>query len=189
MTNLQADGYWYDDERGERERAREVLEALRLYRAAERAMRRRTRDEMSMGENELLALRFLFRQPEHSARPTALATYLGISPAATSVLVDRLERSGHVQCVTEAANGQVSVRATAHADDDVRHTLGRMHRLMYAVAAGMDAEAQRNVAEFLRAMADAVDGVEPETSEASEASETSEDAVADEHAAGPIAQG
>ena len=36
-----------------------------------------------------------------------------------------------------------------------------MHKLMYAVASGMDAQAQANVMEFLRAMADAVDGVEP----------------------------
>ena len=156
VSNVQ-DGYWY--ERSEGERARDVLEALRVYRAAERAMRRRTRDEMSMGENELLALRFLFRQPRRSAQPTAIATYLGVSPAATSVLLDKLERSGHVHRITEA--GETVVRATAHADDDVRHTLGRMHELMYAVAAGMDAQAQANVTEFLRAMADAVDGVAP----------------------------
>lgn len=157
VAKVHMDGYWY--ERSEGERARDVLEALRVYRAAERAMRRRTQDEMSMGENELLALRFLFRQPQHSAQPAALATYLGISPAATSVLLDRLERSGHVRRDTEG--GASVVRATEHADDDVRHTLGRMHKLMYAVASGMDAQAQANVMEFLRAMADAVDGVEP----------------------------
>ncbi|MEV7633133.1 MarR family transcriptional regulator [Microbacterium sp. NPDC089318] len=163
MAKLQADGYWYDEQRSERDRAREVLEALRVYRAAERAMRRRTRDEMSMGENELLALRYLFRQPEHSAQPAALAGYLGISPAATSVLIDRLERSGHVERAAGAEGASNGVRATAHADEDVRQTLGRMHRLMYSVAAGMDAQAQANVAQFLRAMADAVDGVEPES--------------------------
>ena len=160
MAQSRADGYWYD-ERSERERAREVLEALRTYRAAERAMRRRTRDEMSMGENELLALRYLFRQPDHRAQPTALAAYLGISPAATSVLVDRLERSGHLQREQDTTGQPLSVRATAHADEDVRHTLGRMHDLMYGVAAGMDAQAQAHVTAFLRAMADAVDGVEP----------------------------
>lgn len=156
VTKLQADGYWYD-ERAEGERAREVLEALRVYRAAERAMRRRTRDEMSMGENELLALRFLFRQPERSASPAALTAYLAISPAATAVLIDRLERSGHLE--RPANGGGAVVRATAHADEDVRHTLSGMHERMYAVAAGMDVQAQANVTAFLRAMADAVDDV------------------------------
>lgn len=164
MATVQADGYWY--ERSEGERARDVLEALRVYRAAERAMRRRTRDEMSMGENELLALRFLFRQPQRSAQPIALAGYLGISPAATSVLLDRLERSGHVQRETE--DGAAVVRATEHADEDVRQTLGRMHDLMYSVAVRMDATAQANVTDFLRAMADAVDGVEPRAAEATD---------------------
>ncbi|MGW9628030.1 MarR family winged helix-turn-helix transcriptional regulator [Microbacterium sp. NPDC055521] len=158
MAQSQTDGYWY----GERERAREVLEALRTYRAAERAMRRRTRDEMSMGENELLALRYLFRQSGHAARPADLVAYLGISPAATSVLIDRLEQSGHVQREVDDAGSPNAVRATAHADEDVRQTLGRMHELMYSVAAGMDAQAQANVTDFLRAMADAVDKVASE---------------------------
>lgn len=165
MADTQTDGYWYE-ERSERDRAREVLEALRTYRAAERAMRRRTRDEMSMGENELLALRYLFRQPGHAAAPAALVAYLGISPAATSVLIDRLERSGHVQRDLDVSGHPTAVRATEHADVDVRHTLSRMHELMYSVASGMDARAQANVADFLRAMADAVDGLEP--SEAAE---------------------
>lgn len=158
-----AGGYWYDQApSGQRERAREVLEALRLYRAAERAMRRRTRDEMSMGENELLALRFLFRRPEHAARPGELASYLGISTAAVTVLVDRLERSGHVRRTADHADPALTlVRTTEHADEDVRHTLGQMHELMYGVASRMDAEAQQHVSAFLRAMADAVDGVAP----------------------------
>ncbi len=42
--------YWYGDEPTDRRRrSKAVLEALRIYRAAEVAMRRRTRDSMSMG--------------------------------------------------------------------------------------------------------------------------------------------
>ena len=56
MEHAQTDSrYWYGaTEAGQRQRAVEVLQAFRLYRAAEVAMRRRTRDSMSMGENELL---------------------------------------------------------------------------------------------------------------------------------------
>lgn len=156
-------GFWYDEApAGERERAREVLEALRLYRAAERAMRRRTRDEMSMGENELLALRFLLRQPGHGTRPRDLAAYLGISTAAVTVIIDRLERSGHLRRTPDESDATLTlIHTTAHADDDVRHTLGQMHQLMYGVASRMEPEAQRHVALFLREMADAVDGIAP----------------------------
>ncbi|HBS73426.1 MAG TPA: MarR family transcriptional regulator, partial [Microbacterium sp.] len=54
--------YWYGEDRDDRrERAVALLQAFRLYRAAEVAMRRRTREAMSMGENDLLVLRYLLR--------------------------------------------------------------------------------------------------------------------------------
>lgn len=159
-------GYWYPGAT-DQDRAREVLESLRLYRAAERAMRRRTRDEMSMGENDLLTLRFLFRQPGRVARPSALAAYLGVSSAAATVIIDRLERSGHLQRSTQADDPRIAlVGLTDHADDDVRQTLGAMHEAMHGVAAGMDPQAQGQIIAFLRAMADAVDGIAPVTDSA-----------------------
>ena len=48
--------YWYADDDA---RSTSVMEAMRSYRAAEVAMRRRTQQSMDMGENELLVLRFL----------------------------------------------------------------------------------------------------------------------------------
>lgn len=155
-------GYWYDDAAGQKARARQVLEALRTYRAAEVAMRRRTRDAMSMGENELLALRYLLRQPDHSARPYELMRYLGVSSASVSTLLDTLEEAGRV--VRLAAEGDLRstrVRATAHADSEVRETLGNMHMRMYAVATSMSPSQQKHVVDFLAAMVDAVDKVEP----------------------------
>ncbi|MFJ6677847.1 MarR family winged helix-turn-helix transcriptional regulator [Microbacterium sp. NPDC091382] len=155
-------GYWYDEAPGQRDRARRVLEALRTYRAAESAMRRRTRDSMSMGENELLALRFLLRQPDHSARPAELVKYLGVTSASITTMLDRLEKSGRVERVANPTDRRsIFVRATAHADDEVRETLGRMHGLMYDVAVAMEPEAQEHVVDFLRRMSDAVDGVAP----------------------------
>lgn len=158
----EAAGYWYDDAPGQRDRARRVLESLRTYRAAEAAMRRRTRDSMAMAENELLVLRFLLRKPDHTARSSELVAYLAISSAAVTTMVDKLERTGRVRRVEDPQHPRaVLVRATAHADDEVRETLGRMHDRMYAVAADMPAEQQEAVVAFLHAMTDAVDRVEP----------------------------
>ncbi|MFS0865892.1 MarR family winged helix-turn-helix transcriptional regulator [Microbacterium sp. 179-B 1A2 NHS] len=160
-------GYWYDAAPGQRERARRVLESLRTYRAAESAMRRRTRDSMSMGENELLALRYLLRQPDHSARPLELVKYLGVTSASVTTMLDRLERTGRVQRVANPNDRRsIFVRATPHADEEVRETLGKMHELMYGVAVSMESEAQDHVIAFLQRMADAVDGVEPDAPEA-----------------------
>jgi len=160
-------GYWYDDAPGHRERARRVLEALRTYRAAESAMRRRTRDSMAMGENEMLALRFLLRQPDHSARPAELVKYLGVTSASITTMLDRLERSGRVQRVAHPTDRRsIFVKATMDANAEVRETLGRMHGLMYDVAVGLSPEAQEHVVAFLQQMADAVDDVAPAAVEA-----------------------
>ena len=65
-----------------------VLQALRSYRAAEMAMRRRTQKSMEMGENELLVLRFLARANARGedVTPVHLARYLGITSASTTAL-------------------------------------------------------------------------------------------------------
>ena len=56
----EASGYWFPDDDAT-QRGVAVLNALRRYRAAETAMRRRTRDSMGMGETDLLAVRFLLQ--------------------------------------------------------------------------------------------------------------------------------
>ncbi|MEU2203796.1 MarR family transcriptional regulator [Microbacterium oleivorans] len=160
-------GYWYDESPGERDRARRVLEALRTYRAAEAAMRRRTRDSMAMGENELLALRYLIRQPGHSARPAELVKYLGVTSASITTMLDRLEKTGRVERIANPNDRRsIFVRATPHANEEVRETLGRMHGLMYDVAVGMTPDEQEHVVAFLQKMTDAVDDVAPVTAEA-----------------------
>lgn len=153
--------YWYADEPADRRvRSKAVLEALRVYRAAEMAMRRRTRESMSMGENELLVLRYLLREPGRRVRPGELTKYLGLSTASTTALLDRLEKSGHV---TRAANPDdrrsIFIQATDRAHTDVRRTLGNMHDRMLGAVIDMTPEESAIVVAFLRRMSDAVDGV------------------------------
>lgn len=156
--------YWYpselDDAETPRERGIAVLQAFRLYRAAEAAMRRRTRDSMSMGENELLVLRYLLRDPKRQVRPGELTRYLGLSTASTTAILDRLERSGHI---TRSANPDdrrsVFIAVTPRADAEVRQTLGNMHDRMLAAVIDMTPDESAAVVAFLRRMSDAVDGV------------------------------
>ena len=154
-------GYWYEADLAEaRARSRAVLEALRLYRAAEMAMRRRTRESMAMGENELLVLRYLIRKGDALVRPVELATYLGVSTASMTALLDRLEKSGHITRVSNPEDRRsIFVRATAVTDDEVRGTLGEMHERMYAAVEGMTAAQADAVIGFLTRMSAAVDGV------------------------------
>ena len=113
--------YWYgaaDEDR--RRRAIEVLQAFRVYRAAEVAMRRRTRESMSMGENELLVLRYLLRAAgqKRQVSPSELTRYLGVSTASTTAIVDRLEKTGHVTRVPHPTDRRsIFIVATTVSDD------------------------------------------------------------------------
>ncbi len=159
----EASGYWFPDDDAT-QRGVAVLNALRRYRSAETAMRRRTRDSMGMGETDLLAVRFLL-QAQRAGRqvsPKDLAAYLKISSASTTILVDRLVKSNHVRREPHPTDRRALVIVpTTETDEEVRATLGVMHRRMMAIAEGLPAADARVVARFLGDMRDAVDHVDP----------------------------
>lgn len=162
--NADRSTYWYqqDDARSQRV---EVLEALRLYRAAETAMRRRTQQSMAMGENELSVLRYLTRAASRAQQvtPVDLARYLGLTTASVTALLDRLERSEHVvRSPHPIDRRKVLLHTTARADDEIRATLGRMHSRMHGAAEGLTAEQARVIVDFLDRMRAAVDQVDAE---------------------------
>lgn len=157
-------GYWYGDGADDavRTRAVEVLEAFRLYRAADTAMRRRTRDAMSMGENDLLTLRYLLRaeREDRIVKPAELSRYLGVSTASTTAIIDRLERSRHVRRTPHPTDRRaIVIVPTVETDDEVRRTLGAMHARMLDAVIGMTPAEARIVVECLSRMQAAVDQV------------------------------
>jgi DNA-binding MarR family transcriptional regulator len=159
----EASGYWFPDDDAT-QRGVAVLNALRRYRASETAMRRRTRDSMGMGETDLLAVRFLLQSQRagRSVSPKDLAAYLKISSASTTILIDRLVKSDHVRRDPHPTDRRALViTPTTETDDEVRATLGVMHRRMMSIAEGMSADDARAVAVFLERMREAVDHVDP----------------------------
>ncbi|MCX6502050.1 MAG: MarR family transcriptional regulator [Microbacterium sp.] len=159
-------GYWYADTADARHRrAVELLQTFRVYRAAEVAMRRRTREAMGMGENDLLVLRYLLKAQREgrSVPPGELARYLGVSTASMTAVVDRLERSGHVRRERHLSDRRsIYVVPTRGTDEEVRQTLGAMHERMLAAVADMTPEETRIVIDTLTRLQAAVDGVQPE---------------------------
>ncbi|MCD1144916.1 MarR family transcriptional regulator [Kocuria sp. LUK] len=150
-------GYWYGTDRPG---AVEVLEALRRYRTAEQAVRRRTRESMGMGEKDVQALRHLMEADRagEPLTPRMLATKLGISSASTTALLDRLARSGHVARRPHPTDRRsLVIVATHEADCEIRATLGRMHERMHAAAARLSPEQAATVVAFLHEMSAAVD--------------------------------
>ena len=163
MTGETEEGsaYWYADTDEATNAA--VLQALRSYRAAEMAMRRRTQQSMDMGENELLVLRYLARASKRDEPVTLvhLARYLGITSASTTALLDRLSRSGHVTRMANPADRRsILITSSAKAEEEVRHTLSAMHARMMDVVRPMTGADRASVIGFLQAMRDAVDEID-----------------------------
>ncbi|WP_430645878.1 MarR family winged helix-turn-helix transcriptional regulator [Agromyces sp. GXS1127] len=155
-------GYWYGPDDA-RIGSVDVLNLLRRYRAADQEMRRRTRDSMGMGETDLLALRYVLRAEREGEMltPGVLAKLLGISTASTTVLIDRLARSGHlVRRPHPSDRRSLVVGSTTGSDAEVRATLGRMHQAMIEVADGLAPDELAVVARFLAGMIEAMELVE-----------------------------
>ncbi len=151
--------YWYPGD-AESQGPVDVLQAMRRYRTAETAMRLRTRQEMRMGENDIAAVRHVIRgrQTGRYISPKDLADLLDISSASTTTLIDRLEKSGHIERQPHPTDRRALIlMPTASADDDVRAALAESHQRMLAVAESLSPEDRGVVIAFLDRMAAAVE--------------------------------
>jgi len=157
-----SEGYWYPPLEGVHPGPVDVLNALREFRTSESAMRRRTRSSISMGETDLLALRYLLDAQAAGVgiRPTELAARLGITSASMTSLVDRLVAAGHVSREPHPSDRRaVILRPTPGADEEVRHNLNQMHKRMLEAAEELSPEEIKAVMHFLMRMREAVDAV------------------------------
>ena len=133
-------------------------------------MRRRTRESMKMGEADLRALRFLLRTEAEGrlATPNDLAVLLGIKSSSITIMLDRLTASGHVRRAPHPTDRRsIVITATPGADEDVRETLGDMHRRLLAVAAALDEHEAVVVTEFLGRLTASLDGMNGDAGPAS----------------------
>src|ERR1700712_742415 len=140
-----------------------VLNALRSYRAAEAAMRRRRGVAMSISENDFLALRFILANDDTGRVTYAkdIAHYLGISSASTTALIARLVRDGYVQKRASATDRRsveiVPLRLTEPA---VRDAVGDTHEQVILAAESLSPEEMRTVTRFLQRLQSAVDDID-----------------------------
>jgi len=153
-TGYDASGYWYDAEE-QTKSGTAVLNAMRSYRAAEVDMRRRTQTSMKMGESDLAAVRMMLesRALGETMSPTDLSKRLHISTASTTLLVDRLVHSGHVERHPHPTDRRsVLLEATESSNDEVKSTLGTMHEQMMDVASDLSIADAGIILKFFRQM-------------------------------------
>jgi DNA-binding MarR family transcriptional regulator len=84
-----------------------------------------------------------------------------MTSASVTAMLDRLTKSGHVLRTPHPTNRRSNlVTATPGSDDEVRHTLGEMHRRMMATARALPAVDAELVRDFLDRMTTVVDGID-----------------------------
>ncbi|MGO4592462.1 MarR family winged helix-turn-helix transcriptional regulator [Leifsonia sp. 2TAF2] len=142
-----------------------VLEALQVYRAAEAAMRRRTGAAMGIGENDLLALRLILDNTAAGRTTFAkeVSAYLGVSSASTTLLVDRLVRSGFVERRQSRADKRsVELVPTRAALGDTGPLLAAAQEQLAAATAELSPDEAETVTKFLVKMRQTVDRIAAE---------------------------
>ena len=98
--------------------------------------------------NELRALEHLMDQP---MGPGDLGRLLGVSSAAASGIIDRLEARGHAQRASHASDGRrTSVTISASGREEVVGYLMPMFRELAVIDAGLSEERPVAVDRFLR---------------------------------------
>lgn len=132
-----------------------VMDAMYRWRIAEARLSEASRKYMQLGENDMKALRFIMVMTDRGDHATAksIADHLGISTAATTKLLDRLERANHVHRTPHPHDR----RALAIVIDDktraaAQETVGREYARRFRIAANLDAQQRQVVTDFLTTM-------------------------------------
>ncbi|WP_295010357.1 MarR family winged helix-turn-helix transcriptional regulator [uncultured Microbacterium sp.] len=133
-----------------------MMTALRAWREADERMSAASRQYMKLNQNDMRAVRYLMacENAGELATARALAEHLGISSAATTKMLDRLERGGHVRRLPHPADRRsIVLQITPETRRSARAGVGRLHARRFEVGARMTSQERRVVTRFLRDLA------------------------------------
>ncbi|TPX03337.1 MarR family transcriptional regulator [Schumannella luteola] len=129
-----------------------VLDAVRDWRVAESRMSEASRRYMNLGDNDMRALRYIIVVTDRGevATATGIAEHLGISSAATTKLLDRLERGEHIRRLPHPSDRRsVSIVIDDATRRAAQATVGREHARRFHVAAALSPAERDVVIRFL----------------------------------------
>ncbi|GAA1865368.1 MarR family transcriptional regulator [Brevibacterium marinum] len=135
-----------------------VMEALRRWREADRALSEASRRYMRLNESDMRAIRMLIRarQQGRVVTPRDIAHEVSISSASTTKLIDRLVAGGHLIRVPHPHDRRtICIEVTAETAKAARETIGRQHARRFDAAAAMSSDERETVVRFLTALAEA----------------------------------
>lgn len=141
---------------GEIDEIVDLMSALRAWHGAAARMSEASRRYMRLNENDMRALRFMIASENTGVLATAraVADHLGISSAATTKMLDRLERGGHVSRHPHPADRRsIVLTVTPETRRAARESVGRLHARRFEVASRLTSPERRVVTRFLRELA------------------------------------
>lgn len=138
----------------------QLMNALARLRDAERALDEASRASLGLSVQEMRALRYLAAAAGRGdlVTPSRLAEGLGISPASTTKLLNRLERSGHISRELHPVDRRaIRIRVTPSTEALVRRSAGRQNARRATAAARLTQAERSAVTEFLDEISDGID--------------------------------
>lgn len=135
-----------------------VLNALRRWQTASRALAETSKRYMKLNESDMRAIRMIIRASEQNqiVTPKDVAREVGISSASTTKLVDRLVAGGHlVRSPHPHDRRTMCLEVTENTLRSARDTIGRQHARRFAAVAALSPDDREAVIRFLDALSDA----------------------------------
>lgn len=134
----------------------DLMNAFGELREAERRLAEASREYMKLNDTDMRALHYLIVHGHRGAvvTPSAIATHLRISSAATTKLLDRLARDGHITREPHPTDRRaLAISITPHTRSSAMATVGKQQSRRFFAAARLTSAEREVVTRFIRDMA------------------------------------
>lgn len=135
-----------------------VMEALRGWQEAARALSDASNRYMKLNESDMRAIRMIIhaQRQDQIVTPKDIAREVGISSASTTKLVDRLVAGGHLVRVPHPSDRRTTcIEVTEHTRQAAHDTIGRQHARRFTAAAALSPDDRETVIRFLTSLVEA----------------------------------
>lgn len=136
-----------------------LMEALAALREAEQRLSQASRRYMRLNDTDMRALHYLIVCANRGlvATPSGIAHHLGISTAATTKLLDRLEKGGHINRSPHPTDRRaLAITITPSTRHAAMETVGRQQSKRFYAAARLTRAERDTVIRFLADMTDEI---------------------------------
>lgn len=136
---------------GDRAQCLRVMDGLRKWQAAARALSTASKRYMKLNESDMHAIRMMIRAQRLSqiVTPKDIAREVGISSASTTKLVDRLVEGGHLVRKPHPTDRRTTcIEVTENTRRSAEDSIGRQHARRFSAAAAMSPQERGVVIRF-----------------------------------------